>query len=493
MYRLILYILIALIGLAVIFSFFGLLNYSPQGIIFSVLFLVIISWATNTLFAKIFEAPTNIESVYITALILALIINPAKTTADFIFLGWAGVLAMSSKYILAINKKHIFNPVAIAVVLTSYGFGQSAGWWIGNAYMMLFVVAGGYLITRKIHREDLVLSFIFTVLLITLVFSILNGNNFAATINQIIFHSSLFFFAFFMLTEPLTTPPGNILQILYGGLTGILYIPQIHFGNIYTTPELALIVGNIFAYFVSPKQKLILRLQKKIITGKDLADFLFIPDQKLSYLPGQYMEWTFAHPHPDSRGNRRFFTLASSPTEDNIRLGVKFYSGGSSYKHALYELDSKTPIVVSQLAGNFTLPKDCRQKLVFIAGGIGITPFRSMIKYLIDMNQHRDVILFYANKNAEEIVYTDILNQANKELDIKTVYTITDKDSIPANWHGRVGRIDAQTIREEVSDYKERLFYLSGPHSMVDGYQQVLRGIGIKKTQIKKDYFPGFV
>src|SRR3954451_1479380 len=120
MYRLVLYGLIGLIGIAAVLAYFKLLPFSPLSLLASTLFLVIMCWAMNTIFAHIFDVPTNIESVYITALILALIIDPAQSSGTFQFLGWAAILAMSSKYVLALYKKHFFNPAAIAVVITSF-------------------------------------------------------------------------------------------------------------------------------------------------------------------------------------------------------------------------------------------------------------------------------------------------------------------------------------------------------------------------------------
>ena len=205
------------------------------------------------------------------------------------------------------------------------------------------------------------------------------------------------------------------------------------------------------------------------------------------------MEFTLAHAHSDSRGNRRYFTLASSPTENLVHLGVRFYDQGSSFKQAMSSMDGEIPIVGAQLAGDFTLPPDPKQKLVFIAGGIGITPFRSMLKYLLDMQDRRDIILFYANKTADEIVYQDILNTAQARLGMKTFYTLTDTTVIPRNWPGYVGRISEQMLREAMPDYQERTYYLSGPPNMVNAYEQVLKSMGVKYGQIKKDFFPGLV
>lgn len=100
-------------------------------------------------------------------------------------------------------------------------------------------------------------------------------------------------------------------------------------------------VGNVFSYLVSSKQKVVLQLRRKNKLAPGIIDFVFKSSQKLAFQPGQYMEFTLAHPRPDSRGNRRYFTLASSPTEEGVRLGVRFYQQGSSVKQALYRIDNR--------------------------------------------------------------------------------------------------------------------------------------------------------
>ena len=153
MYRLVMYYLIVLLAIAAMFGAFGILPYSPIAIIFSTLFLVLVAWVANGICATIMKVPQNSESVYITALILALIITPGMPgdASTVIFLAWAAVLAMASKYVLTIDKKHIFNPAAFAVAVTALVLGQSASWWIGgNLPMMAFVIVGGLLFLRKV-------------------------------------------------------------------------------------------------------------------------------------------------------------------------------------------------------------------------------------------------------------------------------------------------------------------------------------------------------
>ncbi len=491
MYRLILYYLIFLLGVGLVLSVFGVLPYDPFALLLMIGFSIAVCWVSNTLFAKTFRVPANVESVYISALILALIITPLTSLNDLWFLGWACVLAMGSKYILAINRKHLFNPVALAVAVTYLTIDQTASWWVGNAPMLPFVLIGGLLMVRKIRRFQLVFSFIAVALATSLTLSVLGGDNLLRAAQQTMLYSPLFFFAFVILTEPLTMPPTRRLQVIYGAIVGFCFAPQIHIGTLYATPEIAILIGNVFSYLVSPKAKLVLRLKQKLQVGPDTWDFIFEPNRPLAFASGQYMEWTLGHKDPDSRGNRRYFTLASAPTERDIRLGVKFYQHSSSFKQSMLEMKPDTEIVAAQLAGDFTLPDDPNKKLVFIAGGIGITPYRSMIKYLLDTHQRRDITVFYANKTMNDIVYAEVLDKAKHELGVKTVYMCTDVSRTPMTWNGRIGYLSAGVIREEVPDYKHAIFYISGPNAMVASVKETLLKMGLHRSQIKTDFFSG--
>jgi ferredoxin-NADP reductase len=491
MYRLVLYVLIGLLGIAVIFSATGLIGYDPFALLFSIGFLLAACALSNWALAKIMKIPANAESTYISALILALIISPIRSYNDLWFLGWASVLAMASKYILAINKRHIFNPVAIAVAITYFTINQSASWWVGDGPMLPFVLIGGLLLVRKIARFELVVSFFASALISIVAFSLINGDDVLTSLQRTLVYSPIMFFAFIILTEPLTTPPNQKLRAIYGALTGLLFAPQIHIGSFYITPEIAILIGNVFSFIVSPKSTLILTLKEKIRVAPDIYDFIFMPDRKLAFSPGQYMEWTLGHDDPDTRGNRRYFTLASSPTEDQLRLGVKFYPNGSSFKQALLKMDHQQEIVATQLAGDFVLPNNPNQKCVFIAGGVGVTPFRSMIKYLMDTRQKRSIVLFYVNRSINDIIYKDVFDKAQKQLGLKTIYTVTDPSGLPANWPGKVGRITPDLIKAEVPDYQHCVFYISGPRSMVDSFTESLRQLHVPSTHIKTDFFAG--
>ncbi len=479
MYRLVLYYLAALIIAASFLSFFGLLSFNPANLAFSTLLILGTCWLVNTIFSKGFGAATNVESVWITGLILALIISPVTPTnyAGVGFLIFASAWAMASKYIFALGKRHIFNPAAFGVALSALVIGQSATWWVGSSLLMPLVVIGGVLVVRKLRRFDLVIAFAIVALATTVLTA--GNSGFLTPISETFLHSAFFFLGLVMLTEPLTMPPNRWLRIAYGALVGFLFAPNIHFGSLYLTPELALLVGNLFAYVVSPKGRLMLSLTSRRMIGTDTYEFSFTPDKPLSFRAGQYLEWTLPHKNPDSRGNRRFFTIASAPSDLVVNLGVKFYEPASSFKRALAAMQRGDVLSAAHLSGDFVLPRNAKRKLAFIAGGIGVTPFRSMVGEMLATKDKRNAVLFYATKTAEEIAYKEIFDRAQLELGMKTVYATGV-------------RLDGALIAREVPDYAERTFYISGPRGMVEVFRKTLRALGVPWWRVKVDYFPGF-
>lgn len=480
MYRLLLYYLIVLLGVAALLSLFGVLHFSAIDIIFSSLFITAICLISNKIFAYAFDAPTNVESVYITALILALIITPTTKTQAIVFLAAASGLAIASKFMLAIHHKHIFNPAAIAVVLTGLGAGDTASWWIGTPWMAPFVLIGGLLVVYKTERWRMVLMFMAIALVGTAVLAGLSQSDITATLSREILSSPLLFTAFVMLTEPLTSPTTRSKQGWYGTLVGALFPPQINFWGVFITPEISLVMGNIFTYSVGPRVRQQLMLTRRVRLSADTFDFVFEPKHSFTFIPGQYMEFTLQHPHTDSRGARRYFTIASSPTEKELRLGIKFYEQSSSFKQTLLNMPLGSQTIAAQVGGDFSLPKDPQQKIAFIAGGIGVTPYRSMLKYLLDTKETRSITMLYAAKTAQDIVYQDVLGAAQTQLGLRLHYAINGQ------------KVDADFIRAQIPDFYERLFYISGPHSLVVAVERALRKLGVRHSSIKKDFFSGY-
>ena len=254
---------------------------------------------------------------------------------------------------------------------------------------------------------------------------------------------------------------------------------------------MALCIGNVFSYLINPNYKLELFLKWKEQLSKDTYVFGFQKQKDFAFIPGQYMEWTLPHRKVDSRGNRRYFSIASSPTENDLMMAVKFYDKSSSFKKELIELTNTKKIIANQVAGDFVLPKNLKIPLVFIAGGVGIAPFRSMIRYIIDKNLSTDIILLYTNRSQDDILFKDIFQKAEQN-GVKTIYNLTDTQNIPAGWQGSSGYITAEKIQTLIPDFKNRTYYLSGPQLMVQNFEETLKKAGISKAQIITDFFPGY-
>lgn len=491
MYRVVLYGLTGLVFLSILLSMIGLVSYSSFSILVSLILLCFVCYISNLALSRIFDAQLNLESAWITAYILCLVLNPIRNLDDVYAYIVIGAISMLSKYILAINKKHIFNPVAISLVVAGL-FGNGLGiWWIGNDVMLFPVLLLGFLILRKTRRFEMFTAFFISSLISIGLVTLSHGFDVVESIKLALLSGPLIFFGTIMLTEPLTTPPNRFLQVIYALIVGSIYGLDFHFGNLYNTPELALVIGNIFAYIVSPKDRLKLTLIDKKNLSTDVYEFIFSANKKINFKPGQYLEWTLGHSKPDSRGNRRYFTLSSSPTEEFIKLGIKTYENPSSFKSKMLSLNINDVIFASQLAGEFTLPRDLDKKMVWIAGGIGVTPFRSMAKYIIDKKEKRDTVLFFSNRTPGDIVYKDIFDSA-ANYGIRTVNVVNTLLPEESHLGYKVGFIDDNLIKSEVPDYKDRYFYISGPHGMVTAFEATLKKMGVPRSNIKIDFFPGF-
>lgn len=490
MYRVLAYGLSILALLALLFNLLGVMTLNLAGMLLSLTILLAACYITNRTFAKIWQVPSNNESWFITGLILFFILPQANTVNRALLILLAGIVAMASKYLINWQGKHLFNPAAFAAVVLGVTGLLHANWWVGSSVLWPFTLAFGLVVVRKIRRFPLMLSFAFVSIITTVVVALLRHIDLGEFLPQTLAASPLIFLGTIMLTEPATMPPVRGKQVLFGALVGVLYAGQFKLGGLFIYPELALLIGNLYAFAVSPRYRLRLQLKEIQKVSDRVHNFVFTPDRKLAFQPGQYLEWTLGHQHQDDRGNRRTFSIASSPTEKTIQLGVTFSQPASSYKKTLQALKPGDFLYAGQLAGNFLLPKDVATKLVFVAGGVGITPFRSMLKYLADTKESRDIILFYLVNTPGEIAYKDVLERA-AQAGVRVVPVVT-KEPAPKSWHGETGLFDQEFVTKHVPDYTERTFYLSGPQGMIENHRAMLRRMGVEQTHIETDYFPGY-
>jgi glycine betaine catabolism B len=491
MYRLVLYYCAGLLAAAFVAGFSGLVPVDPAALAFSTVLITAACWLANRAITFALRIPANAESVYITALLVALIMPPIlpTDTQGLLGLALASTVAIISKFVLAPYRRHVFNPVAIGVAVSALAIDQPATWWAaGNLYLMPIIVFGGLLILRKLQRFDMFAIYVVANLVVTALTA--DADMRMDALQMSLMSSPLLFAGFTMLTEPLTAPSALYPRLAYGAIVGALSVPLMHVGETYFTPELALLVGNAFTWIMGPKHryKLTLETIEKQATG--CYDYVFRSNRKVAFEAGQYMDWTAHVRAPDNRGNRRAFTLASAPGNDLVRLGVKFYPHGSAFKQSMLAMKPGDVVYASHVAGDFTLPNDETQKLAFLAGGIGVTPFRSMVEQMLATGDRRDAVLFYGNNTTNEIAYADLFEKAETVLGLRTVYAVVKGNARDTNMHH--GFIDANLIKQQLPDYQERLFYISGPRSMVTKFQQVLAEMGIARSMIKTDFFPGF-
>lgn len=221
--------------------------------------------------------------------------------------------------------------------------------------------------------------------------------------------------------------------------------------------------------------------------ARNITTFWFKPMQPVRYVAGQFIELILPHPSPDKRGIKRWFTLSSSPSEELLSITTKRATeNGSTFKQTLFGLKSGETVMMSEPMGDFVLPKDPLQPLVFIAGGIGITPMRSMIKWLHDNQQQRTIHLLYAANNLDEVAFRDLLNTYGTPTEIIL-------SAPPKSWKGQNGRLDASKVLQLTPNVDNKLYYLSGPEPMVETLGKELAAQGVDKRRIIGDYFPNYV
>ncbi len=232
-----------------------------------------------------------------------------------------------------------------------------------------------------------------------------------------------------------------------------------------------------------------LTLVRRQTRTHDTESFLFQPEQPFSFKPGQFLRWNLPHPEADDRGESRFFTISSSPTEPEIMLTTKFTEGGSTFKETLKKLAIGHTVEVGLPLGGFVLPDDANQPVVLVAGGVGITPYRSMLKWMVDTHQPTPVWLVYGLRSDQDMLFREELDSwAASTPTIKITYVPSQP---PAGWTGETGNLSAAGVLRMVGS-TDHPVYLSGPEPMIQALKQQFIDAAIPESQIKTDFFPGY-
>ncbi len=218
----------------------------------------------------------------------------------------------------------------------------------------------------------------------------------------------------------------------------------------------------------------------------NIRTFWFKPPRTIRYTAGQFIEMYLPHDNPDERGIKHFFTLSSSPTEKLISISTKFAGAKSStFKKTLFKLKPGAKIKLVEPMGDFVLPKDKTIPLVFVAGGIGITPFRSMVKWLSDTSEKRDIEALLAANAPKDFVFVDLFQRYGARV---TQIVLEPAD----NWHGQTGKLSGDRIHQLIDKLQSKRIYVSGPEPLVEIVEKDLLEIGIAGSQLVLDFFPNY-
>lgn len=218
-----------------------------------------------------------------------------------------------------------------------------------------------------------------------------------------------------------------------------------------------------------------------------IKTFWFRPEQPIYFLPGQFTELHLPHPETDVRGDRHWFTISSSPTEPLIGLTTKFTHGhSSSYKKELLRLQPGTTVALADPMGDFTPPKSKDIPLIFVAGGMGITPVRSIAKFLADTGQQRPIRLLYCARSESDLVFTEVFDAAGFD----TTLLVTQPQK---KWQGQTGMLTAERVLDLTGPIDaQTLFFLSGPEPLIEDLQKGLIAKAIVSDRIATDFFTGY-
>jgi ferredoxin-NADP reductase len=212
--------------------------------------------------------------------------------------------------------------------------------------------------------------------------------------------------------------------------------------------------------------------------------------EEVDFRPGQYFWVTLLDPpYDDEKGPRRHISVVTSPNERGV-LGLCTRLRDTAFKRSLKELPVGTEVDVEHPKGDFVLPEETDQSYVFVAGGIGITVFRCMLRYIAENGLPYRVTLVYSNRDRESTPFLDELAQLERDNpNFELVLTMTNDEG----WSGETRRIDADFLRDHLDgDLGSYRYMIAGPPAMVEGVAATLEQVGIPEDRIKAGRFSGY-
>jgi len=226
------------------------------------------------------------------------------------------------------------------------------------------------------------------------------------------------------------------------------------------------------------------KLTDKIVRTTNITSFRFDHPEGLSYLPGQFF---FVYIPTEVKGNMmHHFSFSSSPSEPFIEFTTRIRD--SPFKNRLNQLEIGTIVKIATVSGQFTIAEEMK-KIVFVCGGIGITAARSNIKWVIDSQTNVDIILLYGNRNSNNIAFKHEFEHISKDK-FKMFHIFSDPEE---GWEGPKGFINAEFISSSVVDLTDRIWFISGPPTLVKSIKTILTIVlNIPEGKIKTENYVGY-
>lgn len=207
---------------------------------------------------------------------------------------------------------------------------------------------------------------------------------------------------------------------------------------------------------------------------------------------GQYLVLGLIDPaETDKRGSRRTLSIASAPYEPDIMVAMRMRD--SAFKRILGSLPIGTAVSIDGPFGEFNLPADSSRPAVFLAGGIGITPFRSLIRQAAHDKFPNRLYLFYSNPRPEDAAFLDELNELeSNNPNYRFIVTMTDVPRSSRSWTGERGYLSREMLAKYIDDFTKPLYYLAGPPDMVKAMQEMLANAAVEPDNIRAEIFGGY-
>jgi len=234
----------------------------------------------------------------------------------------------------------------------------------------------------------------------------------------------------------------------------------------------------------------------KLISRREVAErtfaFHFEKPPGWAFKPGQSVDMTLIDPpETDAEGNTRALSIASSPQEEFLMVTTRMRN--TAFKRVLGTMSPGTAVKLDGPFGNLTLHNNAARAAVFLAGGIGITPFRSMVFHAAREKRPHRIFLFYSNRRPEDAAFLDELEILEKENpNYKLIATMTGMDKSQRVWNGERGWVNEEMLSRCLKNANSPIHYIAGPPGMVAGLRSVLNKAGVDDDDIRAEDFAGY-